>query len=73
MIALMIGISVSPGTAAGGGGADPYNIAYAKTRQWRITAGTTIPAGAMIVTIISRGMLDSTIKYGTGNAELLRP
>lgn len=73
MIALMIGISVNPGTATSRGGADPYNIAYAKTRQWRITAATTIPAGAMIVTIISRGMLDSTIKYGTGNAELLRP
>lgn len=73
MITLMIGISVSAGTSVGGGGADPYNIAFAKTRQWRITAGTTIPAGAMIVTIISRGMLDSTIKYGTGNTEVLRP
>lgn len=73
MIALMIGISVSPGTAAGGGGSDPYNNAFAKTRQWRIAAATTIPAGAMIVTIISRGMFDSTFKYGSGNPELLRP
>ncbi len=73
MICLMFGISVSAGQAGAGGGSDPYNNAFAKTRQWRISAATTVPAGAMIVTIVSRGLFDSTIKYGTGNPEILRP
>ncbi|HRG37183.1 MAG TPA: hypothetical protein PK289_01515 [Bacteroidia bacterium] len=74
MILLLWGAIVPGFNAAGGGGGDtPFNNAFAKTRQWRVAAATTIPAGAMIVTIISRGMLDSTIKYGSGNPELLRP
>jgi hypothetical protein len=56
-----------PPASGGGGGSDyPFALAYAKTRQWRIAALTTIPQGAMVVTAINRGMADATIKIGTG-------
>lgn len=55
------------GGGGGGGVADyPFALAYAKTRRWRITAATTIPAGAIVISAINRSMNDASVKIGTG-------
>lgn len=57
-----------PPTVGGGGGAGdyPFALAYAKTRRWRITTATTIPAGAMVINAINRSINDASVKVGTG-------
>lgn len=75
MIVMLWGAIVPGFNAAGGGGGSdyPFGTAHAKVRRWRITSATVIPAGAMVVSGINRGILDATVKVGTGASELLGP
>lgn len=62
-----------PASGGSGGGDYPFSLAYAKTRQFRITTAKTIPQGAMIVNAINRGTQDATVQVGSGPIELIGP
>lgn len=67
-------IGWQPASGGGGGSGDyPFALAYAKTRRFRITSQTIIPAGAIIVEILNTGYQDATILVSGGATEQLGP
>lgn len=71
----MWGAIISNGQNGGGGGSDfPFDLAYAKTRRWRINEQAILPQGALIVSVLNTsGLNDATVEVSGGSPELLGP